>query len=166
MPKLHLLAAVAALVPHLSPSEAADVKDPPVQISVEEIGKNAVLVGRLKKPLGTMMTVRGKWFYPPLTEKDYSPRFLIREIDGVKLDRPIELNVAQCDVVTKTGEPAIPPHERRKELEGKEWTLRAFEAGRFADIPTEYWKERGSGPHAAPYWYGVFTTELRGVLQP
>src|SRR5262245_53336621 len=56
---------------------------PPQQrVNVDEIGGSVVLIGRLGKPLGEKMTVRGQWVPAPQRAKDNSPRFNVTEVDG------------------------------------------------------------------------------------
>jgi hypothetical protein len=66
---------------------------------------------------------------------------------------------------TRDDKNAIPSYEHRKPLEGVSWTLRAYETGRFNVTPLAYWKERGFGIPAPPYWAKAFTTELVGIVQ-
>ena len=136
----------------------------PIHVSVDEVDKHLLLVGRLKKPLGTLMTITGKWSYPKGTVKDYSLRFTVDLVDGRKLDRPVEFNVAQLRVLTKNRDSAIPPYERHRELVGKEWTIRGFETGSIELIPEDYFNE--TPPYAVPYYFRPFTSKITGVLQP
>lgn len=145
-------------------SALAAEKARPVEVSVDEIDKSLVLIGRLRKPLGTLMTVRGKWSYPEEPAKDSSLRFTVSHLDGKELGKPVEFNVRQLDVVTKKGSKAIPSYDGHPRLAGKEWTLRAYETGSIEMIPEEYFKE--TPPHAVPYYFDTFTSKLTGVLQP
>ena len=156
--------AILAGQPLLAQHELAKQKAAPTQVSVDDIGEGVILVGRLKKPLGTMMTVRGKWSFPREEVKDYSLRFTISHVDGQKLKKPVELHVAQVNVVTKSGKDAIPPHDEHKQLDGMQWTIRAYETGKINHIPEDYWKELGEFLPQMPYWYREFTSELNGVL--
>lgn len=145
---------------------AADSPSKSIQVSVDDLGKGAVLIGRLKKPLGTMMSIQGKWHYPSINVKDYSLRFTVTQVDGMPIDRPVEFNIDQLSVVNKDGQTAIPEDKRRKDLDGIEWKLRAYESGRFDEVPLEYWRELKVAPPAFPYWFDVFTSQVNGVLQP
>jgi hypothetical protein len=158
-------AALSATIPLFAQNDAIIPKAAPIEISVDEIGKNLILIGRLKKPLGTLMTIRGKWSYPDTNVKDYSLRFTVTQVDGEMLKEPLEFNVRQLTVVTKVGSPAIPPYERHKELVGVEWTLRAYETG-FLNIGCleAYWNNPAL--RGRPYYFRTFTSEINGVLQP
>ena len=138
-------------------------KPAPAQIAVDSIGKDTILVGRLKKPIGTLMMMRGKWSYPDERAKDYSLRFTVSHVDDRVLDQPLEFNVNQIDVFTKQGDNALPPYEQHKQLVGVEWTLSAYETGTIEMTPGDFWK--GSQPRAAPYYFRPFTSKVRGVLQ-
>jgi hypothetical protein len=157
--------ALSATIPLFAQNDAIIPKAAPIEISVDEIGKNLILIGRLKKPLGTLMTIRGKWSYPDTNVKDYSLRFTVTHIDDQKLADPVEFNVAQLKVVTKSDSNAIPPYKRHKELVGVEWTLRAYETGRL-HIMSEQSYLNDPSPSAVPYYYKTFTSEINGVLQP
>jgi hypothetical protein len=135
------------------------------QVPVDEIGARFILMGRLGKPLGTMMTVTGKWGYPDKAVKDYSLRFTVSQVNAKRLDKPVVFNVAQIKAVSQDGKDAIPKYDAHKSLDGVSWTLRAYETGRFQGIPNEYWIERGSGRPASPYWFRTFTSELVGIVQ-
>lgn len=136
----------------------------PVEVSVDEIDKGLVLIGRLGKPLGTLMTVKGKWSYPEEPVKDGSLRFTVSHVDGKELGKPVELNVKQLDVVTKKGSKAIPSYDGHARLAGKEWTLRAYETGSIEIMPEGYFNETPA--FARPYYFRDFTSKLTGVLQP
>ena len=165
---LCVVAAISALLVGRSllvPGASAQQKAAPIEISVDEIGKNLILIGRLKKPLGTLMTIRGKWSYPDGRVKDYSLRFTVTHVDGQELPEPVEFNVAQLKVVTKAGSNAIPSYESHKQLVGVEWTLRAYETGSLYVVSEEAYRNEPT-PSALPYWFDRFTPEINGVLQP
>lgn len=152
----------------IAPSAAAQDAEDKIEIPVEEIGKKAVLIGRLGRPLGTMVTIQGKWALPDARVKDYSLRFTVTQVDDVKLEKPIEFNVAQIEAVDKRGESVIPDFKNHPTLHGKSWTLRAYETGRFHITPPEYYKALGIAPGSQqkPYWIRPFTSEIHGVLVP
>jgi hypothetical protein len=140
----------------------AQGKAAPMMIDVNEIGTKVILVGRLKSPLATLMTVNGKWSIPQGSVRDSSPRFTVSHVDGVKLDKPVEFNIAQVDVTFENLQPrqsAIPKFEDWQSLDGVSWTLQAYETGRFRLTP-----QLKTGYYQSPYWYETFTTELVGVL--
>jgi hypothetical protein len=140
-------------------------KPKPAVVSVIEIGSKVTLIGHLGQPLGTMVDVTGTWDYPDETAKDYSLRFKISHVNSKRLDRSVELNVAQVNAVTRDGKEAIPDRANHKQLAGVSWTLRAFETGRFHVTPDEYLKETGQRISAAPYWWDTFESELVGIVR-
>ena len=76
------------------------------------------------------------------------------------MDDAVRRNTTRFWAVTRKHKNAIPSYEHRKSLEGVSWTLRAYETGRFNVTPLAYWKERGLGIPAAPYWANTFQSEL------
>ncbi len=135
-------------------------------MSVDEIGRNLILIGRLKKPLGTLMTIRGKWHYPDARGKDDSLRFAVTHVDGHRLAEPLEFDVAQVEVNTKSGKKAIPPYERQKQLDGAEWTLKAYETGSLLISPPIGPDGKEAVAEQAAYYTRPFTSKIVGVLQP
>jgi hypothetical protein len=149
---------------HFTKTVSADSPAAPVEFSVDEVGKHLTLIGRLGKPLGTMMTVRGKWSYPKELVKDGSLRFTVSHVNDQPLGQPFEFNIRQLAVVTKNGTSAIPTsREGGAKLAGTEWTIRAYESGSVEIIPADFWKE--TAPYARPYYFRDFTSKLNGVLQ-
>jgi len=132
-----------------------------IAISVEDIGTKVTLVGRLGEPLGKLMEVKGTWGYPDARVKDYSLRFRVSHVNGKRLPKPVEFNVAQVKAATRSGKNAIPQFKDHKTLEGVSWTLRAYETGRFRGVP----EELDTAASASPYWWKTFTSELVGVVQ-
>jgi hypothetical protein len=162
--------AVALLVvlsaARMSPPVFSADHEPAVTVSVEDIGTKVTLVGRLGEPLGKMMEVKGTWAYPEDPRvKDYSLRFRVSDVNGKRLPKPVEFNVAQVEAATPAGGSAIPKPEGHKALDGVSWTLRAYETGRFDDVPEEYRKDLGTAPPQPPYCQRTFTSQLVGVVQ-
>lgn len=154
-----------AAISALQQRSPADQTPPPMQASVDDIGKNLILVGRLQKPLGTMMTVRGRWRIPDGVPKDASPRFTVSHVEGKRLDQPIEFHIAQLSVFTKRGASAIPPHDRQSDLDGVEWTLWAYEIGSVELYPEDFWKAVPPMPEPG-FLAPPFSSKLVGLHQP
>jgi hypothetical protein len=157
--------------PIWSPVLRADRK-PSIEVSVEDIGTKVTLVGRLGQPLGKMMEVKGTWSYPLLhtrpgepPAKDDSLRFEVSHVNGKRLPKPVEFHVGLIKAVEKNGKNAIPKYEEHKTLDGVSWTLRAYETGRFDDVPEGYRKELGEPLRQPPAGQRTFTSELVGVVQ-
>lgn len=152
-----------------APSAAAKDGDGKIAVSVEEIGKTADLIGRLGKPLGTMVTIKGKWALPNRAVKSYSLRFTVTEVNGAQLEKPLEFDIAQIIAVDSRGKSIMPKSENCRKVDGQTWTLKAYETGRFHITPPEYDKAIGIVPGsrgAEPYYFDTFTSEIVGVLQP
>ena len=142
--------------------ETAQSKKPTQEVQVVDIGGSVLLIGRLGKPLGSEIEVQGKWSLPEGIAKDYSPRFTVSRVDGKLLDKEVEFNVAVVKVLEMNlYKSAIPARENYNTLDGREWTLTAYETGRISIVlPT------GSFPDVTmPYYTKAFTSELVGVLK-
>jgi hypothetical protein len=147
---------------------AAEDKAAAVKVSVADVGTKVELIGRLGPPLGTMMTVQGRWGYPDQSHgptKDYALLFTATHVNGAKLAKPAVFRVGRVTACDKQGKDVIPPYEQHKRLDGVSWTLRAYETGRFTRTPGEFWEELGQVIPASPY-ADRFASELVGVLQP
>ena len=142
---------------------AADETSKVAAVRATDLVQTVKVIGRLGRPLGTMLTVQGTWHYPDDRVKDYSLRFTITHIDSRPLKSPIELNVAQVRAFTRDRNNAIPGYEHHRALAGVSWTLRAFETGRFNLEPAEFWKATGMG--ATAYYADTFESELVGIVQ-
>ncbi|HUY90676.1 MAG TPA: hypothetical protein VMV10_18215 [Pirellulales bacterium] len=151
-----------------APSAAAAEADGKIRISVEEIGKTADLIGRLGKPLGTWVTVKGKWALPKKVVKDFSLRFTVTHVNGAKLEKAVEFHVTQIMAVDRRGKSIMPKPENRRKLDGQTWTLNAYETGEFHITPPEYYRAVGIVPGSMqePYYFDTFTSKIDGVLQP
>tara|TARA_R110002111_G_scaffold221574_1_gene283811 strand:+ start:1149 stop:1640 length:492 start_codon:yes stop_codon:yes gene_type:complete len=116
------------------------------RVSVEDVHRSVVLIGRLGHPLGTMVTVEGTWGYPDQTKgptKDYSLQFTIHTVNEKRLARTLTLKTGAVHVIDQHGADLVPPHKRHAELDGVSWSLRAYETGRHTVEPDEYWRYRG-----------------------
>ena len=153
----------------LAPRAPAKEGDGKLRVSVDDLGKTAELIGRLGKPLGTWVTVKGTWALPVPDAKDDSLRFTVTYVNGAKLKKPVEFDVALVQAVDRRGNDVTPKFENRDKFDGQAWTLKAYETGRFHVAPPEYDKAIGIVPGSMqePYWIRrPFTPEIHGVLQP
>jgi hypothetical protein len=138
-------------------------------ISVDEIGRSVELIGRLGKPLGTKMEIRGRWLLPTddmAGAKDSAPRLTVTEVDGKALARPVEFHIAQVRAMTAEHADALPTYEQRERLGGQEWSMIAYEKGYLAVGPDEYLDKRRVFPAVAePYYHGTpFVSQLVAVV--
>lgn len=153
----------------LAPSAAAKDEGGKIQISVDDLGKTAELVGRLGKPLGTWVTIKGTWALPKNVAKDYSLRFTVTHVNGMKLPSPVEFNIGQVRAVDRHGKDVLPDFKEQRKLDRRTWTLKGYETGRLnIQTPPEYFKTMGREPQAVqkPYWTSPFASEIDGILEP
>jgi len=133
-----------------------------IAIKVTDISADVTLIGRLGKPLGTMLNVTGTWGFPDQSNgptKDYSLRFSVTHVDGSRLSRPVILRVGAVHVTDHNGTDLIPDRDEHAMLDGNRWTLRVYETGRFTDVPAEYWEVRG---HPAMIPEPAFASQIVG----
>lgn len=152
----------------VAPSAAAKDGDGKLQISVDDLGKTADLIGRLGKPLGSWVTIKGTWALPKNVAKDYSLRFTATHVNGMKLPSPVEFNIGQVRAVDRHGKDVLPDFKEQRKLDGRTWTLKGYETGRLdIQTPPEYFKAIGRERQAVqkPYWTRPFISEFNGVLQ-
>lgn len=141
-------------------------KQPVRQVSVEEIGKSVVLIGRLGVPLGEKMEIVGYWHMPPHHEKDPSLRFTVTMVNHRKLTTPVEFCHEQVEFMDADHHHVVPKDRSQQKLDGQYWTLIAYETGRINIMPDE---EHAKSPvfqsMQMPYYTRPFTSELVGVVQ-
>lgn len=151
----------------VAPSAAAKDDDGKLQVSVDDLGKTADLIGRLGKPLGTWVTIKGKWALPVSREKPSGLKFTVTHVSDTKLEKPVEFDVALVNVVDRRGNDATPKEEDEDKFDGRTWTLKGYETGEFHITPPEYYAAIGATVRPQPpSWIRRFTSEIIGVLQP
>jgi hypothetical protein len=150
----------------VAPSAAAKDGGGKLRVSVDDLGKTAELVGRLGKPLGTWVMIKGKWALPVSREKPSGLKFTVTHVSDTKLEKPVEFDVALVNVVDRRGNDATPNWEDRNKFDGQTWTLKGYETGEFHITPPEYYREIGSAPGlmAKPDYLRAFTSRIDGVL--
>ncbi len=152
---------VCAVIP-LAHAQMSEAK---IKIQVENIGRSVVLIGRLRKPLGEKMTVRGRWALPSGVPKDNSPRFTVFEVNGKALAQPVEFNIEQLTAYTTEHRDALPDYDHRKSLDRQVWSMFAYETGRVAFKPNEELEKFPVFPvEQAAYYASAFTSELVAVV--
>jgi len=140
--------------------EAAQV----TKVSVTDIGKKVIIIGRLGEPLREIMSVQGRWAYPDQSQgstKDYSLLFHVTHVKGRQLDQPVVFATVHA-VTERRG---APQPQEVKPREGETWELRAYETGGYCGEPDDYWKEYGGRPVQYSEWGWGFVTTLEGVLK-
>lgn len=146
----------------------ADGKSPPLSVNVEDIGAKVQLIGRLGQPLGKMMTVSGRWFYPAKPGellKDDSMRFLVTHVNQKRLTKDVEFDVSQLHVTGHAGRKVISTDWREQEkLDGQKWTMRLYESGQLFLEPQEFRDELNLAPVQVAYFTRPFVSELHGYV--
>ena len=143
---------------------AQEPKHKPRTVRVSDIGDSIILIGRLGKPLGEKMVIRGKWSLPKESVKDSSPRFTVTSVDERSLETPVEFNLGQMRLLTTNHRDAKPKQEDWKSLDSVEWQMTAYETGYSGATPDEYREENPVFPQSAkPYYTRWFTSELVAV---
>jgi hypothetical protein len=152
---------------NLRSQASGEERAPQQQISVEEIGKSVVLVGRLGVPLGEKMEISGYWHFPAKPNaKDSSIRFTVTIVNGKKLAQPVEFNHGQLDFSNREHRNVIPDFKAHRELDGQTWTLIAYETGSIQITPDEYRDKSPVFPVVGmPYYTRPFTSQLVGVVK-
>ncbi|QDT89994.1 hypothetical protein [Gimesia algae] len=141
------------------------------QIDASKIGSSVTLIGRLGKPLATVMQIKGTWVADKVEGEP--PLFSITNVDGVKLDKPIVLHKGQLHVTTKklpisAGKEyfdAYLDYQRPSSLIGEEWTMRAYETGYIDLTPNESKDKKPVWPVTnKPPWSRAFTSNIYASL--
>ncbi len=158
-----IITAICLSVLILAVSARADRPAPkPIDIPIDQIGREVRLIGRLGHPLGEMMTVEGSWGGPKGLEKESSLRFFVSSVDGKPLENPVEFYVERVNARNKSGAKVTP-------ASGDRWTMHAFETGDyFGAVPKKYTDELHKPEQAAsqaPAWHWQFSAKLIGILQ-
>ena len=156
--------------------------DPNIAIRVDDIGKvrpigqAVTLIGRLGRPLGTKLQLRGRWKLRQVSRvPNYiqSPfRFVVFEVDGNQLAESVEFGHDQikAEFLKWSAEDQAADPKRTnampselEQLNGKEWVMTAYETGRFIAAPMEH-----EGKRVFPVVYAVdfnrFRSRIVGVV--
>ena len=138
-----------------------------VSLSVNAIGKDVILIGRLGRPLGTPFEFAGQWHFPKKPyQKDGSIRFTIFSVDGKSLQVPITFNHEQLVFLNDKHESMVPEFADHKTLAGQTWTLTGYETGRIQMFPNENDSKSPIFPIIGrPYYTRPFTSEIVGVVK-
>jgi hypothetical protein len=123
---------------------AAEPDPKPPTLTIDEI-REANVIGRLGTPLGEVVTIAARWEDPG---KGYD-RLLIREVNGVPFDPPIEFRE---DRPVRSG--ASPSGKAAKFEYGQDYRLRVYETAVFDGIRSEWFKETGE-PIVQSHGFGL-----------
>lgn len=132
-----------------------------VPVSADDLDSGTmVVIGRLGRPLNTMLTIRGVWDWSRMP-KDSGLVFRVTHVNGEALDEPVIFHQTLVHV-----------RHRGDKLENdpvssiaQSWEIRAYETGGFSGNPAEYQMELSGLPYveAEPAWSRNFQTELHGI---
>jgi hypothetical protein len=115
---------------------------PPVQkVLATDIPERVQIIGKLRQPLGQLVTVRGRWT-TPFPSKPARPVLVVNQVNGRPLNPPVEFD----DVEPVMGEGG----EIAKRAVGEEWELRGVETGGYVGFSDEVWGELGQPPMQRP----------------
>jgi hypothetical protein len=160
---------------NVAQSRALEVRAEDGQSSVstvraEDIPDRVQIIGSLGRPLGEMVTIRGKWWDPGRRTKgpppkDMTPRFRVTEVNGERLVERVTFRRELIRPVDVGGGNRAPDPE-----DGATWELRGVQMGGFRYVPDHAWKEalETNGPDYAPggidHAYGFhFVTDFHYV---
>ena len=136
---------------------AGDEPKPPTTIRADEIGRSVRLLGKLGSPIREVMSVSGIWV--KLTEGPSKPGsslwFRVAEVNGKRLNKPMEFRALDVEVLGKGGKTIEP-------VNGEQWELRAYETWPGYGHPSDFLEEMGH-PTGAPAPRGP--TRLIGLLK-
>lgn len=140
------------------PQAEAQNSAQPVHVLWSDIGNKVQIIGRLGKPMNTMMGLRGEWRKP---EEYAKPRntdaldFYVSHVDGTKLSSPIRF-LEYCVEVS----PGLRQDALLKPAAGEIWECRACEVGSFPNAASMHWEDFYGTPVSAIGYDGEFAPEL------
>lgn len=136
------------------------------EIAASEVGKSVQIIGRLGRPLGQLVTIRGQWRD---VRAKHDTEFIVESIDGNKTARAIEfVDWDVSPVLSRNGKATGKSTDKWEwkfdwhgplpspiEADGEVWELIGVETGGFMDYTEEAWKEIGA--RGAGRGYGFLT---------
>lgn len=116
------------------------------KVLASEIGHRVQIVSDLGKPLGELMTIRGRWIEPPPeVYKDNPWEFVVTVVDGIKLNPPVRLKKHYLSYLGRSYAEELDPLPHPDDIKrvGSEvWELRGYEAAFYGGPPpAPAWKE-------------------------
>lgn len=116
-------------------SIAADQKPKTRSVHYSDMPGRVRIMGKLGRPLGQLVTVRGRWRAQDESKPGQPAVFVVEQVGGRLLDPPAEFT--DVEVVWKE-DAAF-----EKKTVGEEWELRGVETGGFVGFGDEVWEEVG-----------------------
>lgn len=128
-------------------------------VSWSSVLYSASIVGRLERPIGTMLAIRGVWHLGDASE----PHFEVTRINDVRVEELVRFrqdSLEQSLIGFPPGRLEIQPGD------GEVWEMQAFESGEFVGLPSEVLESKEGNQEAEQLEFG-FETKLVavGVIQ-
>ena len=121
----------------------------PKMIDYRDIPEHVQILGKLRLPLGRIVSIKGVWTQAS-PEKPSYPVFLVQQIDGKSIDFKAEFE--KIEAVAPAFEPSL------SRVVGDKWELRGVETGGFIGFSKEVLKELpGNRPVSSPAPNGFLT---------
>lgn len=157
-------------------AEASDTRR--VTVRVQDIPERVQILGMLGQPLGSLVTIRGKWVKPEGIVWDSSPRLHVSVINGKEPKQNVELHDMQ--VRSYWGKNGRGPgagenwdwlvdlwrgtEPAPSATDGETWELMGCETGSFDESSEDVWQEMGRPlVPSRPYWMWGFATRFEFI---
>ncbi len=157
-----LLAQVADPSGPLTPPTEAELLElyrRPKTVHCRDLYERVLIIGELGHALGQTVTVRGKWVWPS-PAKPASPDFMITQVDGRVLDKPVKFSADFGGIG-----PASDHVSKLTIKVGEEWELFGVETGGFVGFSQEVWVDiqKATGEPVAYMGPQGFVTRFRYI---
>ncbi len=160
----------APAAPVNAPASESDAKSTAAEgkilLRFQDLGKKYDIIGKLGKPMGATIKVKGKWRDPSDVTKSSGLHFLVTQIDGKELAEPVEFPEGLVDVKL-FADGHWTEWKKMQPVAGEVWEFRGHEdwhSGKtwLANVEFEI---RGGMPSQAPNWdYASGISDLVGVI--
>ncbi len=154
--------------PASKPDFKSAAADAALQVRAQDIGKKVRIIGRLGKPMGERLKVKGEWREPSEVTKPNGLHFLVTHVDGTELAEPVEFPEDLVDVKL-LGDSNLSwiKWKKKQPVAGEVWEFRGYELGQFRYVNLGWleYEIRGGMPPQAPNWGNdSFISDLSGVI--
>jgi len=137
---------------------AALFADEPTHVTLDQLDRDVILIGKLHRPLGTLLTLKGVAVDVDLPEKSLEEglHFRVQQIDGEAHQSIIEIRVQPY---SRWDTPAIPKKYSlgkapSKPKAGQYYELRGYETGSYVGVPPDAYKgARIARPTATVHYF-------------
>jgi hypothetical protein len=129
-----------------------------IGVPVVDVGRGHQLIGKLHKPLGTVVRIQGVVVEGPFKGYEGGPNIRVQRINGEATQEDIQIRL---DDTTKAVGPVI--YKKLELKRGEFYEFEGFESGGFVGHPRELWKsENGDGEFGLPW---IQTTNYHFTVQ-